>query len=277
MENTFNIRNRIIVIVDLSPGSENLIEFGIQLSKLVNAKLVFVHEVIGMFPALTDKESRAQFYQIEIGKAKQKLIDLVQVEDFDEDKFVVSHKPVLSILDEMRSSFYYDWVVGGLKDSSLLKRILFGSTFIKIINNSDLLTIAVPMNNPVAIPKKIVIAVAPKYAINESHLLNVLSAFQAEIKEVEFLSILDEHEDDKLASNHLLQLQEKYLQHNSKIKILKGADKYSTLKAYIAQAEHSFLILQEGSRSIIDEFFRKYMINEIIHTGKIPLIVLPNE
>ena len=126
-------RIRIVVIVDLSAGSEHLVDFGLYLSKMINAKILFVHQVIGMFPAMTEKEYRDKFYQAEIDDAKNKLSELVNGRVYGNEHFVVSEKPILSILSEMKSDYYSDWVVGGMKESSLLKRILIGSTFIKII------------------------------------------------------------------------------------------------------------------------------------------------
>ncbi len=270
-------RIRIVVIVDLSAGSEHLVDFGLYLSKMINAKILFVHQVIGMFPAMTEKEYRDKFYQAEIDDAKNKLSELVNGRVYGNEHFVVSEKPILSILSEMKSDYYSDWVVGGMKESSLLKRILIGSTFIKIIDNSDLLTVAVPISRPVTIPNKTLIAVTHEYVVNESYLTHVLSAFKDVILEVQFFSIVKEEKDAELERSNLLNLQNKFSKYNPQTILLKGTDKYKDLKKHLENSENTFLILQEGSRSFIDDIFRRYMINEIIHTGNIKLIVLPNE
>lgn len=270
-------RNRIIVMVDLSKGSENLVDFSFSFSDIIKAKIIFAHQVTGMFPTMANKELRDKIYQNEIDEAKKKLSKLANGRVYEHDSFMVSEKPILTILTEIQSSYYTDWVIGGLKQSSLLKQFLFGSTLIKIIDNSNLLTVAVPINNTMAIPKKIVVAVTQKYLINESYLTKVLLAFQETITDVEFFSILNEEEEEEIVRNHLLQFQNKYSIYNPKTILIKGSVKYKELKKHLENNEHAFLILQEGSRSLMDEFFRKYMINEIIHTGTIPLIVLPNE
>ncbi|MDR7129726.1 nucleotide-binding universal stress UspA family protein [Algoriphagus sp. 4150] len=268
-------RNRIILIVDLSDGSNHLVDFGFHLSTMINAEIVVVHQVIKMFPTMTEKAYRDMIFQIEIDEAKAKLRELTQGRRHE--SIIVSSDPILDILAEMQSSHYTDWVVGGLKKSSLMKRIFFGSTFIKIINNTNLLTVAVPISNVISVPEKILVAVTHKYSLNEFHLKNLLSNFKEKAKKVEFFTILNEGEDEETAREYLLQLQGKYSMCDPTIVLLKGGDKYNELKKFVEQSGHSFLVLQEGSRSLIDELFRKYMVNELIHAGDIPLIVLPNE
>ncbi|WP_194778316.1 universal stress protein [Pararhodonellum marinum] len=270
-------RIRIVVIVDLSVGSEHLVDFGFNLSGMIKANILFVHQVLGVFPAMTGKEQRDKIYQNEIQEAKDKLRKLVRGRVIGNESFIVSEKPILTTLNEIKSSYYKDWVVGGLKVNNLFKRILFGSTFIKVINYSSFLTVAVPISNAVSIPKKILVAVTPKYSLNEAELENLISEFHENIKVVEFLTIIEDGDDKEIAINHLTKLQNKYSKYSPNIVVLKGGDKYIQLKKHLENNEQAFLILQEGSRSFIDHLLRKYMINDIIHAGNIPLIVLPNE
>jgi len=270
-------RIRIVVIVDLSEGTENLIDFGLHLSKMMKAKILFVHQVIGMFPAMTEKDYRDKIYKTEIEDVKSKLSVLVNGRVYVNEHFVVSEKPLLTMLSEIKSEYYTDWVVGGMKESTLLKRILIGSTFTKIVDNSDLLIVAVPVSRPVNIPKKILIAVTHEYALNIAYLTHVLSAFQDAIMDVQFFSIVNEEKDGELEHRNLLHLQNKFSIYHPKISLLKGDDKFKELKKYLENTENTFLILQEGNRSFLDDLLRKYMINEIIHSVSIPLIILPNE
>jgi len=56
--------------------------------------------------------------------------------------------------------------------------------------------------------------------------------------------------------------------------ILKNNNFLIESKKLIQNSENSFLILQEVSRTLIDEIFRKYQTTEIIYTGIFPLIIL---
>jgi len=269
--------NRIIVLVDLSNGAEHLVDFCCNLADRINAKILFVHQVIGMFPAMTMQEDRDKIYQNEISDAQQRLNALVKGRVYGRESFIINEKPILATLSEIQSSYYTDWVVGGMKESSLMKKLLLGSTLIKVINNTNLLTIAVPITFAITFPQKILIAVTHKFAINEPVLTKVLAAFEAKITDIEFFSILIDEEEEEIATKNLLQLQQKYAMYQPQMRLLKKADKFTELKKHIANSGQAFLILQEGSRSLVDELLRKYLINEIIYSGNIPLIVLPNE
>ncbi|MGF1556154.1 universal stress protein [Paucihalobacter sp.] len=267
-------RNRIIVLIDFSEHTENLVDFAFRASDIINAKVVFLHQILGFVPSLAANNEKDKFHEVEINEAREKLTSLAQERVHGSPSMIVSPKPVRTLIMEMQSSNYLDWVIGGLKESSLIKRILFGSTLVTLINNSALLTVAVPIRHLVEIPKKLIIAVTHKYELNKPQLEILLSAFKNQIKAVEFLTILQEDDNDDLANKYLFDLQQRYAAYNTSILILKGADKNMALKHHLEQNKQYFLVLQEGGRSFLDELFRKYLINDIIHAGNIPLIVL---
>jgi nucleotide-binding universal stress UspA family protein len=277
MENLHDKINRIIILVDLAEGSDNLVEFGLHLSDMINAYTIIVHQVTALYPAMTEKKYKENIYQDKIDESTEKLRKMVKGRLTNHISFVVSPKPILTILSEIKSYNHSDWVVGKLKESNIIKRLLLGSTFINIINDTDLLTIAVPSPNPITVPEKILVAVTHKYSINQLQLDNLFAALRKHMTHIEFFTILDDDEYEEIENNYLLLLQTKYTHYNPQIKLIKGIDTYAELKKYVIQSKHSFLVLQEGSRSLFDELFRKCMINELIHTGSIPLIVLPNE
>lgn len=49
---------------------------------------------------------------------------------------------------------------------------------------------------------------------------------------------------------------------------------FDLLKERVELTEDSFLVLQQGSRSLSDKLFRKFMVNELVFNAKTPLIVL---
>ncbi len=66
-------RIRIIVLVDLSGYSENLIDFAFSLSNIISAKVIFVHQIAAVAPRLADQESRAEIIRTEKEEANSKL------------------------------------------------------------------------------------------------------------------------------------------------------------------------------------------------------------
>ncbi len=267
--------NRIIVLIDFSEYSENLINFAFSISKIINAKVVFVHKISGIAPAIIDHEIKDQIIKIETKEAHINLKKLAKGRLYSNDSFYVSKKPILTILKELKNDHYHDWVFAGLKGTGALKRLFIGSTTISIIDESDLLTVAVPAQSEILLPKKLLVGVSPKkYPLNKHQLNLVLSSLKGLINELEFFTILKDDDDEVKANDQLLELQAEYQSHNPVIQLYKGNNALALLKKRVEHTENSFLALQQGSRSLADKLFRKFMINELVYSGKTPLIVL---
>lgn len=266
--------NRVIVLIDFSEYSENLTDFAFSISEILNAKVVFVHQILAIAPGMTNQAIRDEIVKSESHEAHLNLRKLAKGRVYSDDSFQVSQKHVLTILKELKSSHYFDWVIVGLKGTGVLKRLFIGSTALSIVDESDLLSVAVPIRNQIAVPKKLMVGVNPKYPLNKHQFGTVLSALSPQIKQLEFFTVLKENEDESRAKEHLSALQKEYEAHEPGIQLYKGKNAFDLLKERVELTEDSFLILQQGSRSLTDQLFRKYLINELVYNAKSPLIVL---
>jgi nucleotide-binding universal stress UspA family protein len=267
-------RNRIIVLIDFSEYSENLINFAVRIAEIIKAKVLFVHQISGLAPAMADREARNKILKNEIVVASNNLQKLARGAYFGADSFYVSRKPVLTTLQELKSEGYFDWVFTGLTGAGVLKRIFMGSTTISIVDHSDSLIVAVPVQTEVPVPKKILVGINPRYELNKQQLENVLSMLRDQITELEFFTILEENESETEAENILTSLQTEYKSFSPGMQLYKGKNAFVLLKNQVKHSEDSFLIVQQGSRSLRDHLFRKFMINELVYNALTPLIVL---
>lgn len=268
-------RNRIIVLVDLSDNAENLIDFAYRLSEIIQAKVIFVCQITAMVPGMTDQESRAGITRKEKEEASLKLWRLTKGKAYSADSFHISEAPILTTLKELKAENYFDWVLAGLKGTGILKRLFIGSTTLSVINDSELMTLAVPVRKPMEVPEKLFVGVNPKYELNQTQFTSMLSAIAKQVVEVKFFTILREGEDEEAASQYLHKLQEDYKDYHASIQLFQGEDVFTDLKQYVEQSKDAFLVLQQGSRSLQDKIFRKFMINELVYVGLNPLIVIP--
>lgn len=267
-------KNRIIVLIDLSEYSENLVEFAFSLSEILDAKVLFVHQISGAVPAMTEPETKEEIIRTEKLEALRAIRELTagRIQDFE--SIIVNQQPVLTTLRELKSGIYTDWIFAGLKSTGMFKRIFIGSTTLSIIDDSDLLTVAVPVKAPVPIPKKLIVGVTPKFPLNIPQFDIILDSLKEQINELEFFSILSEDEDEEITQNHIESLRMKYARYHAVSFLAKGDNKFEVLKSHVAQQENPFLVLQQGSRSLDDKLFRKFMINELVYSAQIPLIVI---
>ncbi|CAM4255315.1 universal stress protein [Gillisia hiemivivida] len=266
--------NRITVLVDFSEHSKNLVNFAFGLSESIKAKVLFIHKYTSMVPGMTDQDTRDEIMRTNKEEAHAKLWKLVKNRVFSEDSIHVSPKPILTILNELKADRYFDWVLAGLKGTGALKRLFIGSTTVSIIDNSDHLTIAVPINMPISIPRKLLVGVNPLFPLNQHQFSNMLRTLAGKVQEVEFFSIVKDGENEDKAKDQLNRLRKEYDAYNSSISLFKGEDAFNGLKAYLEKTPDSFLVLQQGSRSLQDKLFRKFMINELVYSGQTPLIVI---
>ncbi|SFN80310.1 universal stress protein [Salegentibacter flavus] len=269
-----NKRNRILVLIDFSSNTENLIDFAFSIAEIVNAKVIFVHQIPGLVPAMADEESRREIIKGEANEAYSKLRKLAKDRIYSDDSFQISEKPILAFLKELSSPQYFDWVFTGLKEGGVLKPLFIGSTTLSVIDESEMLTVTVPTETKMNLPEKLLVGVHPNYELNREHLNSVLTALENNVKEIEFFTILKETEEEQSAREHLLKLQSEYKSFKSEIQIYKGNDATSALREKMKQSHNSFLVLQQGSRSLTDKLFRKFTINELVYRAQTPLLVL---
>lgn len=269
-----NKRNRIILLIDFSEYSENLTDFAFKISEIIEAKVVFVHHISGMAPGMADQAARDEIIKTEADDAHSNLRKLAKGRVYNDDAFQISQKPVQTMLKELANDHYFDWVFAGLKGTGVLKRMFIGSTALSIVDESDLLTVALPMQKQLSVPKKLMVGVNPDYPLNKYQFGALLSGLKSQIKKLEFFTILKDDEDETKADDYLSGLQAEYEAHKPTIQLYKGDDAFDLLKERVELTENSFLVLQQGSRSLRDKIFRKFLINELVYHAKTPLIVL---
>ena len=137
-----------------------------------------------------------------------------------------------------------------------------------------MLTVTVPTDTKMNLPIKLLVGVHPNYPLNRKQLNTVLKALENNLEKIEFFTILKETEDEQPTKDYLLKIQSEYKSIKSEIQIYRGDDATSALRDRMKQSHSSFLVLQQGSRSLTDKLFRKFTINELVYRAQTPLIVL---
>ena len=124
--------------------------------------------------------------------------------------------------------------------------------------------------------KKLIVAVNPKFPLNTPGLTHLLDSFKASIQEMEFISVITPEDDEIETLKYLKYLTEHYQDNvKSTFKMFTGENVFKEIKIYVEQGEKPFLVLQKGSRNINDQVFRKFLINDLVYHGNIPMIILP--
>lgn len=273
--NKKKVQNRIIALIDFSTYSKSVVKLAEQLAVQLNAEVVFLHELSSVAPSFTpDAETRSKLAKSEEREAVQQLKLLTKPYAFDKIEFKVDNRPILQMLAELKSGGYNNWLLLGLKGTGVLKQLFIGSTALDIINNTNFLTVAVPVKEDIQLPQKIVVGVHPSYPLNEEQLHQLLDNYNSAQPSLEFVSIVLPDDDKAKFSSSMESYAAKFKAHYPSTKVIEGAHAMNDLKAYMNDKTDAFLVVQQGTRAFTDTLFRKFMINELVYSGSIPLLVL---
>lgn len=103
-------RNRILVLIDFSKNTDNLIDSAFSIAETINAKVVLVHKILGLVPSMADEMSRQEILKAEVNEASSKLRKLAKDRIYSDESSQISEKPILTLLRDLKSPQYFDWV-----------------------------------------------------------------------------------------------------------------------------------------------------------------------
>lgn len=272
------MKKRIIALIDFSLYSENLIKLAGSLSNAIEAEIILIHQVQVIVPALADMNSRRELIEFEKSDALRNLKQISRKIIPSEKKisFLITERPLSIVLPEIGSRDSDDLILVGLKGTGILKKIFIGSTTLKIIENLAITTIAVPVKTYNLQLERLVIATNYKFPLNRTSLDNLLRNFSGTVNEVLFISVITSDDDDIETLKNLQEIHEYYKGRiTSGFRIFEGKLAFEKIKSFMKGDNRSFLVVQKGSRAINDQVFRKFLINDLVYHGSIPLVILP--
>ncbi len=272
------MKKRFIILIDFSDQTSNLIRYACDWSRQANAKLMLVHETIVIAPSLIDSESREQITQEANNAAFQKMKALTDelIPSSIEVSFSISESHIQTTLNNLLAEPFENYIFAGLSGTGIIKQILIGSVTLQIIENINNTVIAMPKDIYKFSHEKIFVAVTETHPLNILELNKVLNLMDEAETCITFFYLAKPKEDTsgiELILNDLAKLfTDRY---ETKTAIYKGRNRISEIKKVINDREEELLIVQKGSRLLTDQIFRKFLINELVYEGQIPLIVLP--
>jgi len=273
------MKTRLIVLIDFS--TENLFEFAGLWSEILKADLLLVHQVPGLIPSLADGQSRALIIEQKKkdGLSKLKALANDHFPQLQGVKFHVSEQPLQTTLLSVTSqtNSFYNLILVGLKKRGFLQQLIFGSTTSRLIDEINLPFIAVPANGEAFIPDKLIMAVSYHYPLNLNAYEAFIHAIEDTIQISEVISVVTPNDNERDSERYLKSLTaEMQKRVPTTYKLFIGEEPFKEIKSYALYGQqNSLLVVQKGSRTLSDQFFRKFLINDLVHDGSMPLVVIP--
>jgi len=272
------MRNRFIVLIDFSEYSKNLLQFAADWSARIKAEIVLVHSIPVLLPAMTLTESKKKITALANADAVKQLRTLSQsvLPPGKSAKHLAAEKPLVVLLNELLGQHHHHLIFLGVKGTNLLKKIFIGSEAVKIIDGINNVVVALPQDAPCCTPDSIHVAVQKRYPLNVFELNKFLKFTGDDIKKMTFFSLLTSEDDLDATLKYLKELAALYAdKRETAYDLYHANDELISLKALIAEKTNEFIVVQRGSRMLFDQFFRTFLVNELVYEGRTPLIILP--
>lgn len=274
------MKNRFIILVDFSDYSVNQIKYAKKWSEINNAEMILVHHTTPLIPTMTDDKSKEEIRRNTNITAREELIKLAaqSVSDTSNFGYLASEKDTEEIIsDLLKEHQYNNIIIIGLRGTNnTIRKILMGSFALNVIENSKNIVVTLPKDAREFDKDSIYVAVSKQYPLNFKQFDKFLATFNESKPTVKFFSVIKSNEDANEAQTYLDEIENHY---NDKISIvqylIQGDDVLSEVKGLLDNHPGNLLVIQKGSRLFVDKIFRRFLINDLMHDGNIPLVILP--
>lgn len=273
------METRFIVLIDLSEYSPGLLRFAHSWSARCNASMLLVHQTHSMTPAMLEAADARSIEEITNANALERL------QAFTRDtlansagiEFIVTEREITDVLRDLLKDPYNHLLLLGLKGTGTLKKIFIGSVAVDVINELDSITIAIPKGIDRYALTKVHVGVQLENKIDLNDLDRLLELMGPSVKHITFFSVNKAGEESHALINYLASLSERYNAsegRSSTYELYENDKVFDDIKQFMSTAGDEILVVQRGGRMFLDLVFRKFLINELIYDGKIPLAVL---
>jgi nucleotide-binding universal stress UspA family protein len=268
------MKRRLLIPIDLSPYGTMLLRTASLWADRLDAELMLIHRVAGLAPALTDQSVRMEMMEMERRDAEQQLIGLMEsakVADHIKVRLHVSGRDVVHTLRELHGNDgFSDLVMVGIKGTGFVKKVLFGSTATRIVEELNHPVIALPLRKEF-FPKGIMVGVHHATPISSAGLTEVLQWLGDSVTVSEVFSVVS-GDDSEECTAYVAQVAERF---GAKSMLVEGDDAFGLISALMQCHPESLLALQRGGRALTDRVFRDFLTNDLVHQGLTPLLVIP--
>lgn len=272
------MKKRFIVLVDFSESSHHLVKYANEWALQEKAEILLLHEINPLLPMLTDLESKSSILQEENAVA---LVELSNMADQFTSPFLTAKTQVIEnnltqTLNELVLEPFENLIFIGLKESSLFEKYFIKNRSLQIIENTKNTVIAIPQEIKTYAHDQIFVAVSDKHPLNLVELHNFFKFIDIQNSVVTFFYLAKPNEETAAIERYLQDLKGLFSeQFNTHYAIYETNHPHKNIKKVINNTIDEILVVQKGSRLLTDLLFRKFLINELIHEGETPLVILP--
>jgi nucleotide-binding universal stress UspA family protein len=265
-----------LALIDLSPNSPTVIGSAYWWSTRTGGELHLLHDLKPRLPALSDMAVREQWFLQEETRARQLALSWVdQTVPGIFPPVHISRNNMVGLVERLQENLGVRMVFAGAKGAGILSRLLLGSHIITLTEHFQIPIMAVPAGYTHHGPVDLVVAVGHEHPVDGHRLGEFLSSHRNAIGSVELVAV-DREPTDTAVNEAALERLAGQLGKGQRVErtVLQGSNVLEVLKRRLVQRPSGMLLVHKGSRGLLDHTFRSFMVNELVHDGTVPLIIL---
>lgn len=263
--------NRIIALIDLEETSSVLVSFVHKLSTELNAGVVFVHKLTGAKPSLAYQDVRYELERAEKADAWDSLNKFTRPFAFEDVQFKIGRFDFPSVLNQLKSEDFLDFVVVGIKESGLWKKLFLGTTILTVIDDTEFFALGVPLNQEEVISRRFSFICSSKNPFNTKHLELLVQSMKKLISTIKLIPLVF----DKQHTDYLGELAGKLRDYAPKVGIDIVNEPLSGGCKLLNESQDTVIVIQQDVKALNDSVFQNTLIHEMVYDGCMPLIVVP--
>ncbi|MGZ8557733.1 MAG: universal stress protein [Chitinophagaceae bacterium] len=278
----------ILVPTDFSTCANNAVDFAVQSAKIIPAEIIILYVFEMKGNVYTDYMGvNMEFNQSLLEEAFNKLALLKK--SIEETEGVVVKTEILKgsineSIQEAAQDHHIDLIVMGTLGASGLKEKIWGSKTAKVIGNSKVPVMVIPLEYTWKKPAKFLMVTNhfEKEPVILDFLFELADLYMAQVQVAVFT---EEDEDNALtllehtrkAPQYEKMLREQYKEETLTASQLFGKDFEETLQDYIRQNQIDLLAMVTYQKKFPDSIFHRSMTKRMSYHTTIPLLAIPGK
>ncbi|HTO14211.1 MAG TPA: universal stress protein [Edaphocola sp.] len=272
------MKRRLILLIDFSEYSVQLIKYANTLARYTNAVLLLVHQNTFLTPGLSDIESKANIISKSNEDAIERLKEMARthVHESINLSILVNDIPLQFTINHLIKEEYENLIFLGLKGTGFFKQVFIGSMALQLIEKTENIMIALPSGIDVFSQERIYVYVSESNPINLIELNNFLKFIHNEHAQLIFITVTNSKLLLRETERKMLELVALF-EHRFKTgyRVYQSDNALDEIKKVINNKIDEILVVQKKNRIFTDYFLKTNIMNELVTEGKTPLVILP--
>lgn len=272
------MKTKIIVLIDFSPYTPELLKFAGTWSEKCNSDIVIIHQLYSPGAPVPDEKNHGTSLVMEKNRTLKKIRAMIGdiFKEGTSAKIEVITGDLIEYLMNLPDIDSNDPVLLGMKGDDSGNNPVMGKLTKAIIENLNCPAVIIPVTLKTYAPISLTVGLSCKYPLNKPAFNNFLTRISALITNIRFISVMASAREYKRCREYLLNLSMEYGRSvSAESEVFEGISAFRQIKEYIGQFPDTMFVVQKGAQLFTDKLSHKFLVNDLVYDTSIPLIVIP--